>query len=245
MSIIYQAKLTPSKYDLIKAWLPSQPWFTGDISRLEPVGSYRFDDPEGEVGCEGHLFTAGDARVFHAPLTYRSAPLASGEEFLAGTIEHGILGTRWVSDAIGDPVYRAALAAAIAQGGTGSREFLVAADFVSTPGGPEASEVGIEREPSVRVAGTGSQGVAVPELWAAQVEQQGSNSVAHTELATLELHRIIDPECDGTEDAPGTHTLRAAWGAADAAAGDADVAAGAGASAEARRIGALLATLRV
>lgn len=213
MSIIFDTTLSPSKYELLAAWLPTQSWFDGDVSALESVGAYRFDDPEGEVGFEGHLFTAGDETVYHAPLSYRGAPLEQGEEFLVGTMEHGVLGTRWASDAIGDPVFRAVLATAIVQGGTGSREFLV-----------NDAGVELEYEPSVRVAGTGSPGLAVPELWAALVDLRGSMSVAHTEFASLELHRIIMPSLDGSSDADRSWSLRGAWG------GD--------------RVGALLATVR-
>lgn len=214
MSIIFDTTLSPDKYELLAAWLPAQPWFTGDVSRLEPVGAYRFDDPEGEVGFEGHLFTAGDSTIYHVPLSYRAAPLDQGEEFLVGTMEHGVLGTRWASDAIGDPVFRAVLAAVIVQGGTGSPEYLV-----------DDSGAEEEYEPSVRVAGTGSRGLPIPELWAALVELRGVSSVAHTEFAALEVHHVLAPEHDGSEDAVGTWSLRGAWG------GD--------------RIGALLATLRV
>ncbi len=213
MSIIFDTTLSPSKYELLAAWLPSQPWFSGDASRLEVVGAYRFDDPEGEVGFEGHLFTAGDGVTYHVPLSYRGAPLEYGEEFLVGTMEHGVLGKRWASDAIGDPAFRAVLATVMVQGGTGSREFLV-----------DDTGAEVEYEPSVRVAGTGSPGLALPELWAAQVELRGTMSVAHTEFVSLELHRIILPVLDGSSDAEGAWSLRGAWG------GD--------------RVGALLATLR-
>ena len=54
------ASLVPSKLELLAAWLPSRPWFTGDASALEAVGSYRFDDPDGEVGMETHLVRAGE-----------------------------------------------------------------------------------------------------------------------------------------------------------------------------------------
>ena len=201
MSIIYETTLSPSKYELLAAWLPSQPWFTGDVSRLEPVGAYRLDDPEGEVGFEGHLFTAGGDTIFHAPLSYRGAPLEEGEAFLVGTLEHGVLGKRWVSDAIGDPAFRAVVATVMVQGSTGEMEHVVGSDGES-----------VAYETSVRVAGTGSPGLQVPELWAALVSHGEGSSLARTEFCELEVLRIISPTSDRGEDEDGTFSLRGAWG---------------------------------
>ena len=61
------------------------------------------------------LVGAGD-QTFHVPLTYRGAPLAGGEAFLIGEMEHSVLGPRWVYDATGDPVYLAELRRVIAEG---------------------------------------------------------------------------------------------------------------------------------
>ena len=53
MAIVYpQATLTPSKRDLMDAWLPTRSWYDGHADR-KPVGSFRFDDPAGEVGWKG------------------------------------------------------------------------------------------------------------------------------------------------------------------------------------------------
>jgi hypothetical protein len=51
MAIIYKATLNPSKLNLLNAWMPSRPWFTG-VADAQRVGAYRFDDPAGEVGLE-------------------------------------------------------------------------------------------------------------------------------------------------------------------------------------------------
>lgn len=200
MSHIYETTMSPSKYELLAAWLPSQPWFSGNAARLKPVGAYRFDDPEGEVGLEGHLFTAGNSTVFHVPLSYRGAPLEGGEEFLVGTSEHGVLGTRWISDAVGDPVFRAALANVITQHGTGSREFIETKDGTRT-----------ERDPSVRVVGNGHKGADVPELWAARVTELGQATVAETEFASLAVHRVVDLETPLGDDPEGITSLRGSW----------------------------------
>lgn len=51
------------------------------------------------------------------PLTYRGAPLPGAEPWLVGTMEHSVLGRRWVYDGCGDPVHVAALVATILAGG--------------------------------------------------------------------------------------------------------------------------------
>jgi hypothetical protein len=114
------AQLVPSKMEMLGGWIGAQSfWPAGaDPAALEPVARYRFDDPEGEVGIETHLVRAGDA-VLQVPLTYRGAPLAGGEDSLVGTLEHSVLGTRWVYDGAGDPVYVAELARVVL---TGDRE---------------------------------------------------------------------------------------------------------------------------
>ncbi|QCU78048.1 hypothetical protein E7744_07500 [Citricoccus sp. SGAir0253] len=103
MATVYQATLVPSKMDLLGSWLSQQPW-SGE-GELEKVGAYRFDDPEGEVGIEAHLLRrAGQEAVLHVPLSYRAAPLEGAEPYLLGTVDHSVLGRRWVYDAMADPV---------------------------------------------------------------------------------------------------------------------------------------------
>ena len=67
MAFLHDATLVPSKKRLLTAWLPEQPWFTS-VS-WDPVGSFRLDDPLGEVGClhgdrdrEGRQGGVGDGR---------------------------------------------------------------------------------------------------------------------------------------------------------------------------------------
>jgi len=99
MAILHVATLTPSKLELITSWLETQPWAgSGDLS---VVGTYRFDDPEGEVGVEAFVVRRGEL-LLHIPLTYRAVPLEGGA--LVGTTEHSVLGTRWVYDGASDPV---------------------------------------------------------------------------------------------------------------------------------------------
>lgn len=114
MAIIHKATLSPSKLELIADYLPKQPWF---IQEGEPelVGAYRFDDPAGEVGIETHVVSAGD-RIYQVPLSYRGYELAGANDWLIGTMDHSVLGKRWVYDACADPVYIKALATAILTG---------------------------------------------------------------------------------------------------------------------------------
>jgi Maltokinase N-terminal cap domain len=143
MALLHDATVIPSKRELIAAWLPSQPWASG-LPEVTPLGGFRIDDPEGEVGMEGILLRSADGTVVvHVPLTYRAAPLEGAEEHLVGTAEHSVLGTRWVYDAVGDPVFRAALAETIAGGGTGAEEYF------------EVDGEKVTREPAVSVAGSG------------------------------------------------------------------------------------------
>jgi len=110
MALFHLATITPTKAELIARWAPTQPWGPAADAPLEVVGAFRFDDPGGRVGLETHLVTAG-GRVFHVPLTYRDEPLTGGDAAFITEMEHSVLGTRWVYDAIGDPTYVTMLAA--------------------------------------------------------------------------------------------------------------------------------------
>jgi hypothetical protein len=99
--------------------LPSQSWFTGDASDLEVVGQFRFVDPAGEVGLQTMLVTSqGD--LYQVPLSYRDAPLEGAESALICTMEHSVLGTRWVYDSLADPVYASELLRTIVEADTGA-----------------------------------------------------------------------------------------------------------------------------
>ncbi|WP_238016239.1 hypothetical protein KZZ52_28640 [Dactylosporangium sp. AC04546] len=114
MALLHQAEITPSKLELIEAWLPDQSWFQEPSAEgLARVAAYRFDDPDGEVGIEALLVRIGAGPVYQVPLTYRGAPLGGADAWLVGTTEHSVLGKRWVYAACGDPVYAAVLADAL------------------------------------------------------------------------------------------------------------------------------------
>lgn len=102
MALIYHtATLDPSKLELITGWLDAQSW--GGSGEARAVGAYRFDDPTGEVGVEGHLISR-DEVIMHVPLTYRATPLDDPAAVLVGRTHHSVLGERFVYDATTDPV---------------------------------------------------------------------------------------------------------------------------------------------
>lgn len=115
MALYHRATVTPSKAELIAAWAPTQPWGPPADHPIEVIGSYRFDDPDGQVGLETHLVTAGDA-LFQVPLTYREAPLDGAADALITEMEHSVLGPRWVYDGLHDPRYVLMLAAVTTTG---------------------------------------------------------------------------------------------------------------------------------
>jgi hypothetical protein len=110
MAIFHRATITPTKEALLADWVPTQPWGPPADVALEVIGSYRFDDPDGRVGMETLLCSAGGA-VLHVPLTYRDAPLEGGDDGLITEMTHSVLGNRWVYDGLRDPVYVVMLAA--------------------------------------------------------------------------------------------------------------------------------------
>jgi hypothetical protein len=200
MAIIYQATLSPNKMELLTEWLPVQSWFPGgDPAELRQVGAYRFDDPAGEVGIETILVAAGDA-VLQAPLTYRGAPLDGAEQWLVGTMEHSVLGTRWVYDACGDPVYVAELSAAVVAARAQAEE------TVDVDGKPE------RRDPSVRVQSSGSVGADVPVFAGALsvVTADGATTISDRSL-TLTVVRVL--ELSG--NTAGAKPLTGTWSGQD------------------------------
>ncbi|MBW8730325.1 MAG: aminoglycoside phosphotransferase [Terrabacter sp.] len=123
MAIVHKgATIVPTKTEMVTEWMPHQRWYhgKGHVPQLRRVGGFRFEDPEGEVGCETLLLAdeaVAPAVVYQVPLTYRPAPLEGAEHALLGTMEHSVLGTRWVYDGPHDPVYVSQLMATILGGG--------------------------------------------------------------------------------------------------------------------------------
>jgi len=109
MARFHVATSEPTKQELIERWAPSQPWGPDPGNSLSSLGSFHFDDPEGQVGMETHLIDAGGL-LLQIPLTYRGEPLDDRAATLVGTLEHSVLGTRWVYDGLTDSHFLTVLA---------------------------------------------------------------------------------------------------------------------------------------
>jgi Maltokinase N-terminal cap domain len=177
MALVHKATLVPSKLELLGAWLPSRPWFVGN-GELERAGSYRFDDPAGEVGIECIIVRAGTGPWLHVPLTYRGAPLDESHASLIGIMEHSVLGKRWIYDGATDPVAVDAIARAITTGASGATVTVeLDGDVVTLP---------VE----IAVQGTGASGVISFELIEAESETEAiTTALMHT--YELDIVRVL------------------------------------------------------
>ncbi len=110
MALFHRATLEPTKEELITAWVPHQVWGPAPGQPIEVIGAFRFDDPDGQIGMETFLCSAG-GELLQVPLTYHDAPLAGVEAALISEMHHSVLGQRWVYDGLRDPAYVTMLAA--------------------------------------------------------------------------------------------------------------------------------------
>ena len=101
MAIFHSSTNTPSKLDIITAWIGDQGWGPTAGAALDLVGSFHLEDPEGEVGMQVHL-VHGEGDLFQVPLTYRATRVPGLEPAFLSTMEHSVLGTRFVYDGLGD-----------------------------------------------------------------------------------------------------------------------------------------------
>ncbi len=143
MALLHEATISPRKDELVGPWLRTRRWWDGETERA-PIGSFRLDDPAGEVGMECFLFGSTSGSTLFVPVTYRDAPLQDREASLLGTMEHSVLGTRYVYDACADPVFVATVLDTIRCGGRQADLLLIRAD------GTE-----VERRPSATANGEG------------------------------------------------------------------------------------------
>ncbi|WP_093799978.1 maltokinase N-terminal cap-like domain-containing protein [Streptomyces sp. Wb2n-11] len=184
MAVIHHTTLKPTKLELLASWLPSRPWYCGGAAEpeLAKAGGFRLDDPQGEVGIE--FIVAADTSgarpvTYLAPLTYRGAPLGGADHALIGTMEHGVLGRRWVYDGCHDPVLVAQLLALI--------EGRVQAQDQS------ASDT-LDRE--VTRSYTGDAPLRTDFTGTATDDREGTG-LPVPQGTTLRLHRVLRPAPDG------------------------------------------------
>jgi Maltokinase N-terminal cap domain len=171
MAVHHRATIVPTKMELLQAWVPNQSWLGGaDTSRLVKLGSYRFDDPDGEVGIETHLLGTADGQVLQVPLTYRGSPRESAADSLVTTMTHTTLGDRWIYDACHDPVYVAALVTAIVTGAGEADLFM-------------ATEAGLVPQPvETHVGGSGSSStIELGDLSALEITCEGTTTRIHAD----------------------------------------------------------------
>jgi hypothetical protein len=180
MAVIHNATLVPGKLELLQAWLPARSWWPGrDGAAIERLGTFRFDDPAGEVGVETFLLGV-EGRVIQVPLTYRGAPLDGAETALLGTMQHSVLGKRWVCDGCADPVYVQTLAVAILSGG---RE---------APLDVHANGA-VKRVPSpTKVAGSGTPGSDVPVISTVTCASDAHATTVNAGPAEFVVRRLVE-----------------------------------------------------
>jgi len=204
MAILHQAELRPSKLELLADWLPTQAWAHVDrpaVSGLERVASYRFDDPAGEVGVEIMIVRVGDGSLLQVPLTYRGVPRVGAEQWLICTMDHSVLGERWVYDASGDPVYASALAEAILAGGTEVEQFV---------------QIGDRLEPhpnATQVRGSGTPDTPVAPIESVDVAQYDDVTVISAGSLRLSVRRVLGDDSEATDGdvADAAETLVGTW----------------------------------
>jgi hypothetical protein len=186
MALVHHATLNPGKQELVESFLASRTWARG-LEVTGKVAEYRFDDPAGEVGVETILWDTGNGRMIQTPLTYRAAPLAGAERFLIGTTEHSVLGTRWVYDGCGDPVWARTLVETIATGGSQAAMYF------------EDGGTRVDIPARMQVRGSGHAGGRIPAVISVdQVADDSTVTIARAGGVEIRVARTLG-ESDGTD----------------------------------------------
>ena len=145
------------------------------------------------MGLETILVRSGGA-VFQVPLSYRGAPLPGADDHLVGTMEHSVLGSRWVYDACADPAYVRALAGAILAGTPQAQHVL------QVDGGPEgAPRIGHRPRHGIR-------GCSVPEVGDVTASDAAEGTVIRSGALEILVHRRLDPAAP-----PAARALVGTW----------------------------------
>jgi hypothetical protein len=186
------ADIVPTKKELVLSWLPSRAWADG-VTKVKVEAGYRFDDPDGEVGVETIVWRTPDGVLLQVPLTYRGAPLVGAEEHLIGTMEHTVLGRRWVYDGCADPVWAAALVGTVLTGGTQARVVF------------ERDGELVEAPARLPVRGSGSSDATVPEVTSVDsVTDDGPLTVVAAGPVTIRLARVVGTPLSGDATLTGS-----------------------------------------
>jgi Maltokinase N-terminal cap domain len=209
MATVHKTTLTPTKLELLSAWLPAQPWY-GDHGRapeLARAGGFRLDDPQGEVGIEFMVVTDGSddsAACYLVPMTYRASALEGAEGALIGTTEHGVLARRWVYDGISDPVLVGQLVALIHGQAQAQMQSVSDAPDPTVTCVPLASKALVAVESAIAV--NGPQGT---ELRLGTVTGEGSPGGR----LVITVNRVLEPDRGPADTTAGS--LFAGWRWAD------------------------------
>lgn len=174
------ATISPTKAEVVSIWLQGQTWCPADPNDLEMLGSYRFDDPAGEVGVETMVARLADGSVLQLPLTYRNAPLPGADAFLICTMSHSVLGDRSVYEAAGDPVFAAATVTAIVTGAEQAALQLEVEGELKT------------RDPAVTATGSGAAGAEVGGVEWIGAEVGRPHTVVHTSAGDLSVPHLLE-----------------------------------------------------
>lgn len=188
MAILHRATLSPSKLEVLSAHLQTMPQGQDiDVANVRLVDAYRFDDPAGSVGLECHLIDDGASNIVHIPVTYRDAPLEGAEDLLISTMDHSVLGKRWVYNACGDPVYVQELVRAILTGGSNVEQLF------DTPEGM------IPKPSAASAKGTGDASDAdVPLIDSVKIKPEGDNTVISAgAIEVVVRHTLSGIEVEG------------------------------------------------
>nr|WP_240163333.1 hypothetical protein [Mycolicibacterium sphagni] len=175
------ATLRPTKIEIVRQWLTAADWFDAAPETVvtSPPLSYRFDDPDGKVGIET-LVAPYNEGFIQLPLTYREAPLDGAQRWLLTTMEHSVLGRRWIYDGVGDPVLVTAFIRSIAGGASSATLEFGAEDERQTAA------------TSVHARGTGSEPITKP-LDVVSVERSETLSTVRTSAGVLRIPHLLDP----------------------------------------------------
>jgi hypothetical protein len=205
MAIVHNTTMNPGKLELLAAWLPGQPWFSGSGREpdLTKVGGFRLDDPMGEVGIEFMLVADGSV-VYQVPMTYHGRELPGADGRLIGTSEHGVLGGRWIYDGIRDPVLVAQLVALIQGEAQAQAQSVSHTPEPAVTGQPVTG--GALAAISSVITGDGPAGTDL------LVDTAGPDGRPAGQLA-VRIFRTLQPDADGApaDDAAGQPCLSGTW----------------------------------